>query len=73
MEGIKQKITSKVTGDAYDKPAQTKDGAMTTQDSPDAVTTKDTSAEGKGSKLDQAGQAGEDKISSLGKDAQNRI
>jgi hypothetical protein len=44
------KIKSIVTGDAYDKPAMTKDGAMTTQDSPDAHTTEGTSAEGKYSK-----------------------
>ena len=40
------KIKSKITGDAYDKPAMTKDGAMTTQDAPDAHTVKGTSAEG---------------------------
>lgn len=37
------KIKSVVTGDAYDKPAKTADGAMTTQDAPDAHTVKDTS------------------------------
>ena len=39
------KIKSVVTGDAYDKPAQTADGAMTTQDSSNAHTVKDTSAD----------------------------
>ena len=53
--------------DAYDKPAQTKDGAMTTQDSADAHTTKDTSAEGK------LEQVGENKIGGLEKDAKDRI
>ncbi|KAJ9503006.1 hypothetical protein LTR99_007121 [Exophiala xenobiotica] len=40
------KIKSAITGDAYDKPAMTKDGAMTVQDAPDAHTVKGTSAEG---------------------------
>ena len=39
------KIKSAVTGDAYDKPAKTADGAMTTQDAPDAHTVKDTSSD----------------------------
>lgn len=34
MEAIKQKVT----GGAYEKPAKTADGAMTTQDSADAHT-----------------------------------
>ncbi|KAK5367834.1 hypothetical protein LTR20_009063 [Exophiala xenobiotica] len=41
------KIKSAITGDAYDKPAMTKDGAMTVQDAPDAHTVKGTSAENK--------------------------
>ncbi|KAK4937282.1 hypothetical protein LTR10_022039 [Elasticomyces elasticus] len=40
------KVKSIVTGDAYDKPAKTVDGAMTTQDSSDAHTVKGTPAEG---------------------------
>ena len=65
MSSLKDKITSKVTGDAYDKPAMTKDGAFTTQDSEDAHTIEGTSADpnstGSGTadkaqeKLDQAG------------------
>lgn len=42
---LMDKVTSVVTGDAYDKPAKTKDGAMTTQDSADAHTLKGTSAD----------------------------
>lgn len=42
---LKDKVTSVVTGDAYDKPAKTKDGAMTTQDSADAHTLEGTSAD----------------------------
>lgn len=45
MDSLKQKVTSKVTGDAYDKPAKTKDGAFTTQDSADAHTIEGTSAD----------------------------
>jgi hypothetical protein len=39
------KIKSIATGDAYQKPAQTKDGAFTTQDSSDAHTTEGTTAD----------------------------
>ena len=41
MDAIKQKVT----GGAYDKPAKTKDGAMTTQDSADAHTIEGTTAD----------------------------
>lgn len=67
------KIKSIVTGDAYDKPAKTADGAMTTQDSSDAHTLKGTSADpnppepGK-SKIEQAG----DKAQALGDKAQEK-
>lgn len=39
------KIKSIITGDAYEKPAMTADGAMTTQDSGNADTVKGTSAD----------------------------
>lgn len=39
------KIKSVVTGDAYNKPAKTEDGAFTTQDAPNAHTIKGTSAD----------------------------
>jgi len=42
---LKDKITSIATGDAYDKPAKTETGAMTTNDSSDAATTEGTSAD----------------------------
>src|SRR5690349_21778457 len=45
MQSLKDKATSVVTGDAYDKPAKTADGAMTTQDSDNAHTLKGTSAD----------------------------
>ncbi len=50
------KVKSIVTGDAYDKPAKTVDGAFTTQDSPDAHTIKGTSAD-----PDSTGSAAGDK------------
>lgn len=67
------KIKSIVTGDAYDKPAKTADGAMTTQDSSDAHTLKGTSADpnppepGK-SKIEQMG----DKAQEVGDKAQDK-
>lgn len=66
------KVTSVVTGDAYDKPAKTKDGAMTTQDSADAHTLKGTSADpnpppAEKGMLEKAG----DKASDLGKKAED--
>ena len=42
---LKDKITSIVTGDAYDKPAKTVDGALTTQGSDNAHTIEGTSAD----------------------------
>lgn len=42
---LKDKITSIATGDAYDKPAKTETGAMTTNDSSDAATIEGTSAD----------------------------
>lgn len=39
------KVKDVVTGGAYDKPAKTKDGAFTTQDSEDAHTIEGTSAD----------------------------
>lgn len=42
---LKDKITSIATGDAYDKPAKTESGAMTTNDSSDAATIEGTSAD----------------------------
>lgn len=71
---LKDKVTSVVTGDAYDKPAQTKDGAMTTQDSPNAHTLKGTSADpnppepGK-NKMEQLG----DKAQEVGDKAQDKM
>lgn len=68
------KIKSIVTGDAYDKPAKTADGAMTTQDSADAHTLKGTSADpnppepGK-SKIEQMG----DKAQAAGDKAQDKV
>jgi hypothetical protein len=70
------KIKSVVTGDAYDKPAMTKDGAMTTQDAPDAHTVKNTSAEGTAAenKLsgnpDEVDSTGRNKINDVSKKAQ---
>ena len=77
-------IKSKITGDAYDKPAVTKDGAMTTQDSTDAHTTDGTSAdpnaEGGGkmyekleAKAEQAKNApGQDKVGEMAKTAKDK-
>lgn len=71
---LKDKITSVVTGDAYDKPAKTEDGAMTTQDSDNAHTLKGTSADpnppepGK-SKIEEYG----DKASALGDKYQDKV
>ncbi|KAI9744711.1 MAG: hypothetical protein M1818_001636 [Claussenomyces sp. TS43310] len=45
MESIKNKVTSAVTGDAYDKPAKTEAGAFTKQGSSNAATTDGTSAD----------------------------
>jgi len=87
MQSLKDKATSVVTGDAYDKPAKTKDGAMTTQDSDNAHTIKGTSADpnapepGK-SKLEEKGEQmansaaskvdkAQDKASSATQKAQN--
>lgn len=69
---LMDKVTSVVTGDAYDKPAKTKDGAMTTQDSADAHTLKGTSADPnppppEKSMIEKAG----DKASDLGKKAED--
>lgn len=69
---IMDKVTSIVTGDAYDKPAKTKDGAMTTQDSADAHTLEGTSAdpnppEPKKSMIEKVG----DKAENAGKKAED--
>lgn len=45
MEGLKNKVTSAVTGDAYKKPAKTEAGAFTTQGESNAATIKGTSAD----------------------------
>lgn len=54
------KVKDVVTGGAYDKPAKTKDGAFTTQDSDNAHTIEGTSADpnstgsATGDKMEQA-------------------
>ena len=61
------KVKDIVTGGAYDKPAKTKDGAFTTQDSDNAHTIEGTSADpnstgsATGDKLEQAQQKTEQK------------
>ena len=63
------KVKSVVTGDAYDKPAKTKDGAFTTQDSADAHTIEGTSADpnstgsAMGDKAQEAEEKAKDKAS----------
>lgn len=63
---IKDKIASIVTGDAYNKPAKTEDGAFTTQGSKDAHTIKGTSADPNstgsavGDKAEQAKEKGQE-------------
>lgn len=69
------KVKSIVTGDAYDKPAKTVDGAMTTQDAPDAHTVKGTPAEGTEAENKLSGdpskvqQTGMNKVGELGQKA----
>ena len=63
------KVKSAITGDAYDKPAKTVDGAFTTQDSADAHTIKGTSADpnstgsAMGDKAQEAEEKAKDKAS----------
>lgn len=70
-------IKSKITGDAYDKPAKTVDGAMTTQDSADAHTIEGTSAdpnaEGTGAGIYEKGEQLGDKAKDAGYKAEDTV
>jgi hypothetical protein len=70
-------IKSKVTGDAYDKPAKTVDGAMTTSDSADAHTVEgtsaDPSAEGSGGAIFEKGEQLGDKAKDKGYQAEMKV
>ena len=72
MEAIK----NKVTGGAYDKPAKTVDGAMTTQDSADAHTiegtTADPNAQGSAGLYEKGEQMG-DKAKDAGYQAEEKV